>query len=59
MANLKKAKAYAFATIAAAQTILEKYPNLSTTDSFISINASTNPFDFLTVSYTHLRAHET
>lgn len=47
MANLKKAKAYAFATIAAAQTILEKYPNLSTTDSFISINASTNPFDFL------------
>lgn len=33
MANLKKAKAYAFATIAAAQTILEKYPNLSTTDS--------------------------
>lgn len=47
MADLKKAKSYAFATIAAAQTILEKYPNLSTTDSFISINVSTNPFDFL------------
>lgn len=47
MANLKNAKAYAFATISAAQTILEKYPNLSLTDSFISINASTNPFDFL------------
>lgn len=47
MADLKKAKSYAFATIAAAQTILEKYPNLSTTDSFVSINVSTNPFDFL------------
>ena len=47
MANLKQAKSIAFASISAAQTILEKYPNLLTTDSFLSINASANPFDFL------------
>lgn len=47
MANLKKAKSVAFASISAAQTILEKYPNLLTTDSFVSINTSANPFDFL------------
>ena len=46
MANLKQAKSIAFASISAAQTILEKYPNLLTTDSFLSINASANPFDF-------------
>ena len=47
MPNLKQAKSIAFASISAAQTILEKYPNLLTTDSFISINASANPIDFL------------
>lgn len=47
MANLKKAKEVAFGSIAAAQTILERYPELLTTNSLISINASANPFDFL------------
>lgn len=47
MANLKQAKSVAFASISAAQTILEKYPNLLTTNSLLSINASANPIDFL------------
>ena len=47
MSNLKQAKSVAFASISAAQTILEKYPNLLTTNSFISLNASANPIEFL------------
>lgn len=47
MADLKNTKAYAFATIAAAQTILEAYPTLTATNSYVSINTSTNPFDFI------------
>lgn len=47
MANLAEIKSYAFATISAAQTVLEKYPNLSTSNSFISVNVSSNPFEFI------------
>lgn len=47
MGNLKQDKVLAFASISAAQTILEKYPNLLTTESFLSLNTSGNPFDFL------------
>lgn len=47
MANLATVKSYAFATISAAQTILEKYPNLYSSDSYLSVNVSSNPFDFI------------
>lgn len=47
MADIKKIKSDVFGTIAAAQTILERYPVLSTLDSLPSINASVNAGGFL------------
>lgn len=47
MADIKKIKSDVFGTIAAAQTILERYPVLSTLDSLPSISTSVNAGGFL------------
>ena len=47
MADIKKIKSDVFGTIAAAQTILERYPILSTLDSLPSISTSVNAGGFL------------
>ena len=47
MADLKAVKNEALATINAALTILDKYPQLDETNTMASISLSSNPFSFL------------
>ena len=47
MADLKAVKDEALATINAALTILDKYPQLDETSTMASISLSSNPFSFL------------
>ena len=47
MANIQKVKNEAIATIDAALTILNKFPEFDETDIKLSYNTSFNPFDFL------------
>jgi hypothetical protein len=47
MANVKEVKSQALATIDAAMSILNKFPDLEDTSIELSFNTSTNPFQFL------------
>lgn len=47
MANVKQVKDDALAVINAALTIVERFPNLSSTNTLLSLDTSTNPFTFL------------
>lgn len=47
MANIKQVKDDALATINAALTILDKFPDLNNANVSLSLNTSTNPFTFL------------
>lgn len=47
MANVKQIKSEALATIDAAISILNRYPDLGEADTELSFNTSTNPFQFL------------
>lgn len=47
MANIQQKKSEALAIIDAALAILNKYPNIETTNTALSFNTSTNPFPFL------------
>lgn len=48
MANLKQVKSESLALIDAVMSILDKYPDLSNGNTYLSVNTSTNPFEFLT-----------
>ena len=47
MANIKQVKDEALAVINAALTIVDRFPNLSSTNTLLSLDTSTNPFTFL------------
>lgn len=47
MANLKQIKSESLALIDAVMSILDKYPELSNGNTYLSVNTSTNPFEFL------------
>lgn len=47
MANLKQVKSESLALIDAVMSILDKYPDLSNGNTYLSVNTSTNPFEFL------------
>ena len=47
MSDLQSKKSKSFAAIATAQTILEKYPTLSSTSSYLSAGVTANPLDYL------------
>ena len=47
MANLKQVKSESLASIDAVMSILDKYPDLSNGNTYLSVNTSTNPFEFL------------
>ena len=47
MANIKQVKDDALAVINAALTIIDKFPNLNSTNTLLSLDTSTNPFTFL------------
>ena len=47
MANLKQVKSESLALIDAVMSILDKYPELSNGNTYLSVNTSTNPFEFL------------
>ena len=47
MANLQKVKSDALAIIDSALAILNKFPNIDTTNTELSFNTSSNPFDML------------
>lgn len=47
MANLKQVKSESLASIDAVMSILDKYPELSNGNTYLSVNTSTNPFEFL------------
>lgn len=47
MANIQQKKDEALAVIDAALAILDKFPNIETTNTALSFNTSTNPFPFL------------
>lgn len=56
--NIKEEKSKALGAIAAAQTLLERYPVLVTVDSFKSVNISYDPTDFLLDTLKTLGAYE-
>lgn len=47
MANIKQIKSEALATIDAAMSILNRFPDLNNSNTELSFNTSTNPFTFL------------
>jgi len=47
MANIKQVKSESLALIDAVMSILDKYPNLSNGNTYLSVNTSTNPFEYL------------
>ena len=47
MANIKQIKSEALATIDAAMSILNRFPDLNESNTELSFNTSTNPFTFL------------
>ena len=47
MANIKQIKSEALATIDAALSILNRFPDLNESNTELSFNTSTNPFTFL------------
>ena len=47
MANIKQIKSEALATIDAAMSILNRFPDLNNSNTELSYNTSTNPFTFL------------
>lgn len=58
MASLKEVKSKTLGSLAAVQTILEKYPVLVTVDSLKSVNVSMNSMDFLVDILKTLGAYE-
>ena len=59
MANIKQIKDNALATINAALTILDKFPELSSVNTGLSINTSTNPFTFLMDAFKNTAGYDT
>lgn len=57
MATNKELKQKAIATVDAAITILNKYPQLKNTDTDLSYNLSTNPFDLLLDLFQHTEGY--
>lgn len=47
MANVKQIKSESLALIDAVMSILDKYPELNNGNTYLSINTSTNPFEYL------------
>ena len=47
MANIKQIKSETLATIDAAMSILNRFPDLNESNTELSFNTSTNPFTFL------------
>jgi hypothetical protein len=47
MANIKQTKEESLATINAAISVLQKYPELNEANTELSFNISTNPFEYL------------
>ncbi|MCD8206308.1 MAG: hypothetical protein LUD72_00055 [Bacteroidales bacterium] len=58
MADKKQVKAKTLATVDAAVTILEKYPDLTTTETGLSYNISANPFELLVDILKHTESYE-
>ena len=54
MANIKQIKSKALATIDAAISILNRFPDLNESNTESSFNTSTNPFPFLMDAFNSL-----
>lgn len=59
MANVKQVKDDALAVINAALTIVERFPNLSSTNTLLSLDTSTNPFTFLMDAFKNTAGYDT
>lgn len=59
MANIKQVKDDALAVINAALTIIDKFPNLNSTNTLLSLNTSTNPFTFLMDAFKNTAGYDT
>ena len=59
MANSKQIKDEALATIHAALTIIDKYPNLNNSNVALSLDTSTNPFNFLMDAFKSTAGYDT
>ena len=59
MANIKQVKDDALAVINAALTIIDKFPNLNSTNTLLSLDTSTNPFTFLMDAFKNTAGYDT
>lgn len=59
MANIKQVKDNALAVINAALTIIDKFPKLSSTNTLLSLDTSTNPFTFLMDAFKNTAGYDT
>lgn len=59
MTNIKQVKDDALAVINAALTIIDKFPNLNSTNTLLSLNTSTNPFTFLMDAFKNTAGYDT
>ena len=59
MANIKQVKNDALAVINAALTIIDKFPNLNSTNTLLSLDTSTNPFTFLMDAFKNTAGYDT
>ena len=59
MANIKQVKDDALAVINGALTIIDKFPNLNSTNTLLSLDTSTNPFTFLMDAFKNTAGYDT
>ena len=59
MANIKQVKDDALAVINGALTIIDKFPNLNSTNTLLSMDTSTNPFTFLMDAFKNTAGYDT
>ena len=59
MANIKQVKDDALAVINAALTIIDRFPNLNSTNTLLSLDTSTNPFTFLMDAFKNTAGYDT
>ena len=59
MANIKQVKDDALAVINAALTIIDRFPNLESTNTWLSLDTSTNPFTFLMDAFKNTAGYDT
>lgn len=59
MVNIKQVKDDALAVINGALTIIDKFPNLNSTNTLLSLDTSTNPFTFLMDAFKNTAGYDT